>query len=151
MSVFKAFQPIIFTFFSFPLDGCGGFTGDIVDDAVDAAHFVDDADRHAVEDVIGDSRPVGGHEVGRCDAAQRQRVIVRPSVAHDADGAHGGEDREILVHLAVEAGFGHLVAEDEVRLAQRVEFFLCNVADDADGKSRTGERLTLYWLAMDTS
>ncbi len=35
--------------------------------------------------------------------AQCQRIIVRPAVAHDADGAHGGQDREVLVHLAVEA------------------------------------------------
>ena len=61
---------------SLPLNGRGGFAGDIVDDAADAAHFVDDADRHAVEDVIGDSRPVGGHEVRRSDGPQGQRVVV---------------------------------------------------------------------------
>ena len=47
----------------FPLDGGGGFAGDIVDDAVDAADFVDDAGGDAVEHVIRDARPVRGHEV----------------------------------------------------------------------------------------
>ena len=77
-------SPVFTDFFQplklFPLDGCGGFTGDIVDDAVDAADLVDDAHRNAVENVIRNSCPVGGHEVGRCDAAQCQRIIIRPAI-----------------------------------------------------------------------
>ena len=126
---------------SFPLDRCGGFAGDVVADAVDAADFVDDADGDAVEHVVGDAGPVGGHEVARIDRAQRQRIVIRPAVTHDADGAHGGEDREILAETAVEPGLGDLVAEDEVGVAQRVELFLRDIADDADGKTRAGEGL----------
>ena len=53
----------------FPLDRCGGFAGDVVADAVDAADFVDDADGDAVEHVVGDAGPVGGHEVACIDRA----------------------------------------------------------------------------------
>ena len=75
---------------SFPLNRCRGFAGDVVADAVDAADFVDDADGDAVEDVVGDARPVGGHEIAGVDSTQSKCVIIRPTVAHDADGAHGG-------------------------------------------------------------
>ena len=79
----------------FPLDRRRGFAGDVVADAVDAADFVDDADGDAVEHVVGDAGPVGGHEVAGIDGAQRQRVVVRPAVTHDADGAHGGQNSKI--------------------------------------------------------
>jgi len=40
---------------SFPLDCCGGFTGDVVNDAIDAADFVDDSVGYYREDFVGDS------------------------------------------------------------------------------------------------
>ena len=61
MSVFKALQPLIFTFFSFPLDRSGGLGGDIVHDAVYAGDLVYDTAGGLVEDVIRDARPVSGH------------------------------------------------------------------------------------------
>ena len=65
MSIFKAFQPLIFTFFSFPLHRCGGLAGDVVDNSVDALDLVDDAAADLVEQLVGDAGPVGGHEVDR--------------------------------------------------------------------------------------
>ena len=60
MSVFKAFQPIIFTFFSFPLDGASGLRRQVPEDAVDAGHLV----RDAVDDVLHHLEAQLGH-VGR--------------------------------------------------------------------------------------
>ena len=40
---------------SFPLDGCRGFAGDVVDYAVDAADFVYDSIGYYGEDFVGDS------------------------------------------------------------------------------------------------
>ena len=136
MSVFKAFQPIIFTFFSFPLDGCGGFGGDIVDNAVDMGHLIDNADGDPVQHLIGDTGPVGGHEVRGGDAAEGQRIVIRPAIALNAHGAHIGQHREILVHGALQMGLGNLVPENKVRKAQCIQLFLGDLADDADGKSR---------------
>src|SRR5438445_9142440 len=48
-----------------PLDRGGGLRGDVVHDAVDAAHLVDDATREAAEEVAGKTGPVGRHAVGR--------------------------------------------------------------------------------------
>ena len=48
MSVFKALQPLMFTFFSFPLNGCGGFGGDIVDDAVNMGDLIDELENNGL-------------------------------------------------------------------------------------------------------
>ena len=50
---------------SLPFDGSRRFASDVVDDAVDAADFVDNAAADALEDVVGQRGPVGGHTVFR--------------------------------------------------------------------------------------
>lgn len=54
----------------FPLDSRGGLGGNIVDDAVDVGHLIDDTDRDPVQHIVGDPGPVGGHEVRGGDAAE---------------------------------------------------------------------------------
>ena len=68
----------------FPLNRRRRFGGDVVDDAVDAADFVDDAVRHARQHVVWYARPIGGHRVDRVDASDGARVFVGALVAHDA-------------------------------------------------------------------
>ena len=102
---------------SFPLNRRWRFAGDVVADAIDATDFVDDADGDPVEDVVGNARPICGHEITCIHCAQGQRIIIRPTVAHDTDGAHGGEHGEILAEAAVKTGFGDFVAENEIRVA----------------------------------
>ena len=53
----------------FPFDRSGWFRADVVTDAVDPSHFVNDAGRHARKDVVRKSRPVGGHEVVGVDTS----------------------------------------------------------------------------------
>ena len=55
---------------SLPLDGAGGFRGDVVNNPVDAAHLVDDAGRD-----IGQERMVEGIGIGR-HAVGLVRVVV---------------------------------------------------------------------------
>ena len=102
---------------SFPLNRRWRFAGDVVADAIDATDFVDDADGDPVEDVVGNARPICSHEITCIHCAQSQRIIIRPTVAHDTDGAHGGEHGEILAEAAVKTGFGDFVAENEIRVA----------------------------------
>ena len=59
-----------------PLNRRWGFTGDIVDDAVNMGDLIDDAGGGAVEDVVGDTSPIGGHEVGGGDAAEGEGIVV---------------------------------------------------------------------------
>ena len=61
----------------FPLDRSGRFRRNIVNDAVNALDLVDDAHGDAVEHIVRNARPVGGHEVRRCDTAQRERIVIR--------------------------------------------------------------------------
>ena len=65
---------------SFPLNRRWGFTGDIVDDAVNMGDLIDDAGGGTVEDVVGDTSPIGGHEVGGGDAAEGEGVVVVENV-----------------------------------------------------------------------
>src|SRR5688572_24229621 len=54
----------------FPFDCSGRLGRDVVGDAVDAAHLVDDAVRDPGEELVRQRRPVGGHEIGGLDRAQ---------------------------------------------------------------------------------
>ena len=109
---------------SLPLDRCGRFGADIVDDAVDAGNFVDDARRDSGEDVVRETAPFGGHEVDCRDGAHDDRVLIRPRVPHDADAPHREQHGKRLRRLAIESDGDNLVDDDRVRLAQTVKSFL---------------------------
>src|SRR3954453_9562021 len=86
----------------FPLNRCRRLRRDVVDDAVYAAHLVDDAVAHFGQHVEGDSRPVGGHEILAFDGADGDDAVVAAAVAHDADRADRQEDGEDLRGFAIE-------------------------------------------------
>ncbi len=48
----------------FPLDSRRRFRADVVNNAVDALHFVDDVVRDFCKEVVGQSSPVGCHAIG---------------------------------------------------------------------------------------
>ena len=151
----------------FPLDGCRGFGGDVVDDAVDAADLVDDLVGDVPQEVIGEGEPVGGHAVGRNDGPQRDRILVGPFVAHDAhaldrqqddpglpDGVVQVRRHDPRVGSGREAHAGAVVGpqaadKDVVGLAQHAEFFFRDVADDADRQGRTRERMAANQFFLD--
>ena len=125
----------------FKLHRCGGFAGDVVEDAVDAGDLVDDTGADPVQEVVGQAGPVGGHEVVRPDGPEGDGVIIRSPVAHDAHGAHIGEGGKILVGAVGELRGGHFLPEDGVGLPEKVQLGLRHLADDPDGKARTREGL----------
>lgn len=100
---------------SFPLNSRGGLGGNIVDDAVDVGHLIDDADGDPVQHIVGDPGPVGGHEVRGGDTAEGQSIIIGPAIALHTYGAHIGQHREILAHGALQMRLGDLVPEDKIR------------------------------------
>ena len=54
----------------FPLNRRGRFTRNVVHNAVDVVYFVYDAAGDFIQYVVGDSGPVGGHEIRRRNAAE---------------------------------------------------------------------------------
>ena len=125
-----------------PLDCSGGFGGYIVDDAVDMAALVGDAVGDFGEDIVGDSRPIGGHKVVGGDGANDDDVIVGTVVAHNSDGVHAGEDAEELRQLAFVAVFGHLVAQHPIGVLQNPDLFGGDFAQNTDSEAGAREGLT---------
>ena len=127
-------EPASFNFQLFPLHRGRGLACDVIDNAVDPFHFIYDPHRDLIQDLIGDPGPVGSHKIIGRDCPERQRVVIRPSVPHDAHRAGVGEDSEVLVQVSGLAGPGDLIPENKIRLPQRIGFFLCDRSDDPDGK-----------------
>ena len=144
MIIFKAFQPIIFTFFSFPLDGARWLGGDVVDDAVYASDFVADATAHFVEHFPREAEIVSGHTIRGGDGTDAYGVVIGSFIALDADGTDRcRKDGEGLPDGVVETMLMDDISHDEVRTAQDIETFRGDVADDTDGKARSREWLTI--------
>src|SRR3954447_893751 len=116
---------------SLPLDGSRRLRGDVVGDAIDACDLVDDAARHRLQQVVGQSRPVRRHGVVARDSADDDGMAIGPLVAHDADAANVGQHGEGLPQLAVEAGAVYLLANDRVSVLQDRNSLLRDLTDDA--------------------
>ena len=73
----------------FPFNGGRWFGADIVGNAIDAAHLVDDAIGYFGQKRIRQMTPIGGHAVGGAYRSERNCVFVGAFVAHDANGLDG--------------------------------------------------------------
>ena len=73
-----------------------GLTCAVVEDAVYAFDFIDDAVGDGLEDGPGEGGAFGGHEVGGEDGPEGDGVVVSAAIAHDADRAQVGEGGEVL-------------------------------------------------------
>src|SRR5512142_1132501 len=120
---------------SFPLDRCRGFAADVIDDAVDAAYFIDDAVGDLAEQGVGQLGPVGGHEVLGLHRTQRHHVVVGAAVTHDADRLHRQEHGEGLRGFLVPAARAQFLDEDGVGPAQQVGVFALHFAEDAHAEA----------------
>src|SRR3569833_62372 len=130
-----------------PLDSRRWFSRDVVHDAGDTGHLIDDAKRDVGEEFVGEFGPVGCHEVDRFDGAQGDDVIVTATVAHDSDGADGKENGESLTRAVVEIVFAELFDEDGVCAAEEVCVFFADLAEDADAEAGAREGVAVNHLA----
>ena len=85
---------------------------------------------------------LNGHGVGGDDGADAYGVIVGAAVAHDADGAHAGEDGEVLPNFPFHTGVFDLFAENIVAVTEDRQLFLCDLAEDTNAEAGAGEGLT---------
>lgn len=126
----------IFRYFLFPLNGCRWFGGDIVADTVDVVNFIYDTNRNLVQNFVRDSCPVSGHKVRGGYTAQSKGVIIGSEVAHNADRTHVGQNCEVLMNRFIQSSFCNLITEDEISIAQNIQFFLGNFTDNTDCKDQ---------------
>src|SRR5688572_6601492 len=88
----------------FPLDRGRRLGRNVVDDSIDAAHFVDDAGRDGREDVVRQPRPVGRHPVETLHRTDRHGVFVGPGVAHHTDALHWQQHGKALPQPLIPSG-----------------------------------------------
>jgi len=122
-------------FFLLPLDGCWWFAADVVDDAVYASHFVDDAAADASEDVVRNASPVGGHEVLGFDGADGDGAFVGTAIAHHAHALHGQKHGKNLACAAIEICGDDLFKQNLIGIAQDREFVARDFSEHANGKA----------------
>ena len=83
----------------------------------------------------------GGHEVLRLDGADGDDVLVGAPVAHHPHRLDRQQHREDLACPAVELGGDDLLEDDLVAVPQDTQPLVGDVAEDADGEARPGERV----------
>src|SRR5688572_21918900 len=125
----------------FPLDRPGRLRRHVVDDAIDATHFVDDAGRDATKEVHFEGVEVGGHSVGGSYRAQTDDMLVGTSVAHDAYGLHREDHGKGLPDLVVQTGAADLFEINLVGEAKNIQLVACDLAGAADRKTGTWKRV----------
>src|SRR5262245_40195269 len=68
-----------------PLDRAGWLLADIINYSINAFDLADDSATDIPEDVVRQSRPVGGHAIDALDGSDRNHLLVRSVIPHDAD------------------------------------------------------------------
>src|SRR5690606_1175108 len=124
---------------SLPLDGCRRLARHVVGDAGDALDLVDDAVGDLLQQLVGQVRPAGGHEVDGFHGAQGDDPGVAAAVADHADRLDRLEDHEGLADLVVPVEVAQFLDEDVVGATQQVGVFLLHLAEDAHAQARTWE------------
>jgi len=129
---------------SFPLNSAWRFRSDVVDDAVDAADFIDDAAGDSLEHIVREESPVGGHAIFRVNGTDGAGVGVGALIAHDADAHDGKKNCEALPDAVVEAGGLDFADDDVVGFLKECDALGGDFSEDANGQAGAGE-----WLAAE--
>ena len=126
-----------------PFDCAWRLGSDVVDDAIDPAHLVDDPVGYPFENPVRKLRPVGGHPVLAGHHPKSGHILVGPVVPHDPNTADGQQDRKRLPEVANEIGAFDLLLHDRVGLAQEIQTLGGYVADDAHRETGPREGLAI--------
>ncbi len=126
----------------FPLNSSRRLRSNIIDNSVDVVDLIAEAVRNTSEDIIRDTSPVSSHKVVSSNGTDSDEVVVGTVVAHNADSTHIGENGEELFELVFDTALADLITENSVSFLKDFYFFLSDLADYADTKTRTRERLS---------
>ena len=91
-------------------------------------------------------RPVGCHGIGTCNGTQRHSTLVGALITHHANALHGQQDYAGLPNLVVKVPVAQSLNENVVGILQYLDFFACDVAENAHGKTRSRERMARYQM-----
>ena len=128
----------------FEFDGSRRFARKIVEYAVYALYFVDDAVHALLEYFERDVRHFCGHEIVGFNGTQYDSVVVGTEVTHDADGADVCQGSEVLVDLTVHAGLRDLLTINGVGILYDPYLLRGDLTDDTYAEAWAWERLTVY-------
>ncbi len=103
VDVMRCREPLQNVIGSFPLNRCWRLARNIIDDAIDVRHLIDDPTGDFLQHFPVDACEVGGHAVDAGDGANGDGVIIRAPIPHDADAADARQHREVLPDILVEA------------------------------------------------
>mmetsp|Transcript_35097 Transcript_35097/g.69154 ORF Transcript_35097/g.69154 Transcript_35097/m.69154 type:complete len:514 (+) Transcript_35097:40-1581(+) len=132
---------------SLPLDGGGRLGANVVTEAVDPPHLVDNPAPQHVHHLVGQAEKVRRHVVRRLHAPHAGDALVRPPVAHDPHALHVREqDHERLSDRPVDAVAVQLLHEDRVGVLERRHALRRDLAEDADGEAGSREGVAPHAL-----
>ena len=104
--------------------------------------LIDDTAGDSAQNIPGHIIALRGHKVGGGHSTQRHSVIIGALVAHDANTVHVGQGCIVLADLLIQTCLCDLLTPDRVGILHDCHLLRCHFADDADAKTRAGERLT---------
>ena len=116
----------------------------------DPRNLINDPAGELLQELVGQMRPAGGHEVDGLHGAQGDDVFVAAGVADDTDGFDRQEDGEGQAGFVVEAGGVQFLDEDVVRQTQGVGVFLLYFAEDAHAQAGAGEGVAVHHVVGQT-
>src|SRR3984957_10071458 len=128
---------------SLPLNRARRLRRDVIDNAVHAFDFIDDAGGDGLQHFVRQGDPVGGHSIFRAYGADGAGVSVGPHIAHDADRHHWQQVGKRLPDFGIEPGFFDFGYDDIVALARQGKAVGRDFSEDAHGEARAGKRLAL--------
>ncbi|EIT87961.1 cytosine deaminase [Parascardovia denticolens IPLA 20019] len=127
----------------FPFDGRRRLGGHIQDDSVDTSALIGDPGGNGSKHIVGDARPISGHGILGRNRSQDHGIAISTLVTLNAYGMDISQQNDrALPDITVQVGLGKLLTSDRIGFAQQIQTFLGDFANNADGKTRTGERLT---------
>ena len=129
---------------SFPFNCARRLGREIVQDAVDALDFGDDALHDVLHQVEGDVLHGGGHGILGVDRTDDDGPLIAADAVAHADAPEIRDDGEVLPHLVLQVVLQELLAQDGVALADGFQAVPGDGAQAADSQAGAGEGLAVY-------
>ena len=126
----------------FPLNGVGWFGTDVINYAINAFYFINNAAGNFAKQRVGESGPVWGHGIGAGHRTNSCNVFVNPPVSHNSHAFQWEEHDKVLPELLVQTIFPDFFKENDVHLPQDGKPCLGNITNNSNSQTRAREGLS---------